>query len=79
MIKKIYVSWSEMNEHDESDLYDKDLFEKSVLGYIDLFKSLPPIGLMIDNGNCDEAYIEKVFFNGIDRSIRVYISFDYKD
>jgi hypothetical protein len=71
----VSVSWSELNENDKSDLEDKKLFEKSIRGYVELFKSLPPKGLMIDNGNCDAACIEEFFFNGIDKSLYVYLSF----
>lgn len=69
------VSWNELNEKDKSDLKDKRLFEKSILGYVNAFNSLPPIGLMINNGECDAAKIEDVFFNGINNSIYVYLSF----
>jgi len=69
------VSWSELNEKDKSDIQDKRLFEKSILGYVNAFNSLPPVGLRINNGNCDAAKIEDVFFNGINNSIYVYLSF----
>ena len=69
------VCWDELNDNDESDLEDKRLFEKSILGYVNAFNLLPQIGFMIDNGNCDPGKIENIYFNGINNSIYVYLSF----
>lgn len=75
MLGAISVSWSELNEKDKSDLHDKKLFEKSIKGYIEVFNSLLIKGMMINNGNCDAGCIEAVYFNGINKSVYVYLSF----
>ncbi len=71
----VYVSWKEFNEEDKSDLEAQRLFEKSIIGYVEVFNSLPPVGLMIGNGSCDNAEIKELVFNGIDNSIFVHLAF----
>jgi hypothetical protein len=70
------VSWNILNIDIQDDLIDKMLFERSILGHVNSFKSLPPIGLYINNGRCDAAKIEDVYFNGITNHIYIYLDFD---
>lgn len=72
----IYSYWSEHNERKKDDIKDSELFSKSIIEYIQLFKSLPPKGIYIDNASCDSGKIKEIYFNGIKKQIWVYLSFE---
>jgi len=72
----IFSYWEDYDEFNKSDIEDSELFSKSIIEYIQLFKSLPPKGIYIDNSSCDSAKIEEIYFNGIGKEIFVYLSFE---
>ena len=57
----INVVFDGFDDKDKSDLKDKELFEKSVVNYLNLFNQLPLIGQHIANGNCDAGKVKQDF------------------
>lgn len=81
-MKKIY--WNEylinvvfegFDRKDKIDLKDKELFEKSVVNYLNLFNQLPLIGQHISNGNCDAGEVKQINFGGNDKKITLFLDF----
>lgn len=70
----ITVSWTGISE-EEHDLNDQELFKKSISAYIEFFHSIPPIGMLIENGSCDDGRIDEVTFDGINKNIHFYLIF----
>jgi hypothetical protein len=70
------VSWKNIDLEDKSDIEDQELFQKSIIGYVNTFNSLPPVGLIISNLSCDPGKIEEVTYCGINNSILVELNFE---
>jgi hypothetical protein len=70
------VSWDDLDFNDEDDIEAKRLFEKSILGYVNMFNKLPEKGLRFESGVTIPAFINYITYNGIDNHIYVYLIFD---
>lgn len=59
----------------KNDKGDKKAFEKSIANYLLRFNALPPIGLYVSNGRCDDGKIEWMSFDGCSGTLLVFLKF----
>lgn len=70
------VTWDDIDFSYEEEERCRSILQKSVLGYVKTFKSIPPVGLFIHDGEHSCGKIKEIAYNGIDNKICVHLDFD---